>query len=438
MMIFINVIQLKQLILETSTGKRLIEAGETTPVTTYEFQDSFPDNIVLPIKPKQLGITSFDKINNIGQLTLSLQNFINTLRNAIASKKLTTGNIIISAEADNNTKATNLIPGGDSGDWNQSQVDYSYSNGAVMNNQTLADRRAEGIEYIIKKFVKLPPEIKITKTGNGNSSRKYVKASVPILSYTINSAKTTINNTKSGKPEILDLNAQKYTPAPYTDAKIIIAKCNSTIQANGLAGNPLAYRTKLETKTGVVSINFNPAYIPDRLIITQYNTKTKATKIIKDTGYVSVDPISAQVDFSNVLLQLNTKTPNGYNGTINPANSAIEIDLGNQPGMDYFIEIFAPLGPTVWQLNVNCQLPTNTTLSIPAQFANGDFRLYWNKDYTKLVGETDSTRSNDVAWHGEIKNNKLYSGRLYKYDINGALTNIDMYTNGNYTGRGQL
>ncbi len=438
MLIFINVIQLKQLILESNIGKRLIEAGETSAVTTYEFQDSFPDNIVLPIKAKQPAITSFDKITSITQLTPSLQNFINTLNAAVKSKKLTTGTIPITAEAASSTKATNLIPGGNSGDWNQLQVDYSYSNGASVTNQTLADRRAEGIEYIIKKFVKLPAEVKITKSGNGNGTRKYVKSSVPILTYNINSAKTTINNTKSGKAEIFDLSAQKYVVPDYTDTKISIAKCNSTIQANGSAGNPIAYRTKLETKTGIVSVNFDPAYIPDRFVITQYNTKTKTTKIIKDTGYVSVDPISAQVDFSNLLLQLNSKSQNGYTGTINPASSAIEVDLGNIPGMEYFIEIFAPLGPTVWQLTINCQVPTNSTISIPSQFANGNFKLFWNKDYTKLVSDTDATRTNDMAWQGEIKNNKLYTGSFYKFDNNGVLTNIDMYSNGNYTGRGQL
>ena len=56
-----------------SSGKYLLTEQATT---TYEFRDSFPDNIVLPINPKQLNITSFDKITSINQLTPNLQNFI--------------------------------------------------------------------------------------------------------------------------------------------------------------------------------------------------------------------------------------------------------------------------------------------------------------------------------------------------------------------------
>ena len=64
-LIFINMIQLKKLILESPVGQRLIEQKTTTPITVYEFEDSFPDNIVLPVKPGQTSIVSFDSISNI-------------------------------------------------------------------------------------------------------------------------------------------------------------------------------------------------------------------------------------------------------------------------------------------------------------------------------------------------------------------------------------
>lgn len=428
-----------------SSGKYLLTEQATT---TYEFRDSFPDNIVLPINPKQLNITSFDKITSISQLTPNLQNFINTLRSAVTAKKISKGTISISAAADGNTTANKNVPGGDSGDWNQAQVDFSYSNGAEMTNQTLADRRAQGVEYIIKKFVKLPADVTITKTGNGAGTKKMVTVIVPITTYNLQSAKTVVTNPKSNKQETFDLKAQKYVPLAYTDAKIPIAKCNGTLQANGLAGNPIAYRSKLEAKAGVITMDFFPAYIPDRLVITQYDKTKKTTKIIKDTGYVSVDPVAAQVDFGTLLSQLNSTTPNGYTGTITAA-ADISLDLGEVPNVEYFVEIYAPLGPTVWSLSINCQVPAaapksggkpTKVIPVPLQFAKiPDYqRLYWNKDYTQIVAATDPNKSRDLAWAGTIANNKWADGELYIYDKDGILTNIDVYQSGVYVGQGTL
>jgi hypothetical protein len=435
-------ILLKQLLLE-SYNKRLLTEQTTT---TYEFRDSFPDNIVLPINPKQLGITSFDKITAINQLTPNLQNFINTLKSAILSKKLIKGNITITASADGNTPATKQIPG-DGTNWNQAQVDFSYSNGATVSNQTLADRRAQGIEYIIKRFVKLPAEVTITKTGNGSGTKKMVTVVVPITTYNLSTPKTNITNPKTKKIEIFDLAAAKYTVPSYTDVKIPIAKCNGNLQANGLAGNPIAFRSKLEAKSGPVTMNFIPAYIPDRLVITQYDKTKKTTKIIHDTGYVSDVPTSAQVDFGTVLSELNGKSKIGYNGTINAA-TPIDIDLGNVPNVEYFVEIYAPLGPTIWSLSINCQVsatpqsggkPTKV-IPVPLQFTKiPDYqRLYWNKDYTQIVAATDPNKSRDLAWAGVVKNNKWFDGELYIFDKDGILTNIDVYQNGVYTGQGQV
>jgi hypothetical protein len=433
---------LKKLLLETTYNKRLL----TEQTTTYEFKDSFSDNIVLPINPKQLNITSFDKITAISQLTPNLQNFINTLKSAIIAKKLVKGAITITASADGSTPATKQIPG-DGTNWNQAQVDFSYSNGATVSNQTLADRRAQGIEYIIKKFVKLPAEVTITKTGNGSGTAKMVTVVAPITTYNAQTPKTNITNPKTKKVEIFDLAATKYTVPSYTDVKIPIAKCNGNLEANGLSGNPIAFRSKLETKSGQVTMNFIPAYIPDRLVVTQYDKTKKTTKIIHDTGYVSDTPVSAQVDFGTILSELNGKTKNGYDGTIK-APSAISIDLGNVPNTEYFVEIYAPLGPTAWLLSINCQVSTapqsggkpTKVIPVPLQFSKiPDYqRLYWNKDYTQIVAATDPNRSQDLAWAGVIKNNKWFDGELYIFDKDGILTNIDVYQSGVYTGQGTL
>jgi hypothetical protein len=194
-------------------------------------------------------------------------------------------------------------------------------------------------------------------------------------------------------------------------------------------------------------MNFIPAYIPDRLVITQYDKTKKTTKIIHDTGYVSDVPTSAQVDFGTVLSELNSKSKIGYNGTINAA-TPIDIDLGNVPNVEYFVEIYAPLGPTIWSLSINCQVsatpqsggkPTKV-IPVPLQFTKiPDYqRLYWNKDYTQIVAATDPNRSQDLAWAGVIKNNKWFDGELYIFDKDGILTNIDVYQSGVYVGQGTL
>ena len=437
-------ILLKQLLMESSTKRLLTE--QTT--TTYEFRDSFPDNIVLPINPKQLNIVSFATITNINQLTPNLQNFINTLKSAVSSKKLTKGNITITASADGSVSATNQVPGGDGVNWNQAQVDFSYSNGATLTNQTLADRRAQGIEYVIKKFVKLPPEVTITKTGNGAGTKKLVTVVVPIVTYGLQTPKTNITNPKTKKIEIFDLAAAKYTVPAYTDVKIPIAKCNGNVQANGAAGNPIAYRSKLETNSGTVSMNFSPAYIPDRLVITQYDKTKKTTKIMHDTGYVSDSAAAAQVDFGTVLSDLNTKNKSiGYNGTITQPQPTITVDLGEVPNMEYFVEIYAPLGPTAWMLTINCQVSNNAETSKPAEipsidaFVNTNLfngKLYWNKDYSSLVSQTDTAKTNDLGWAGQIKNGKFFDGQYFAYDKDGILQTIDMYGNGKYIGKGTL
>jgi hypothetical protein len=351
-------IRLKQLILETKTGKRLIEAGEATPQTSYEFQDSFPDNIVLPINPKQLGIISFDKINNINQLTPSLRNFINTLNAAVKANKLTKGTITITSEASAGTKATKLIPGGDTGDWTQAQVDFSYSNGAQMTNQTLADRRAEGIEYVIKKFVKLPPEVKITKTGNGNGTKKSARAVVPIQTYSKTSPAAVIN--KGGQKETFDLAAKKYTPPAYTDTKIQVIDCGKSLDANGMGGNPIAFRSKLEVTSGTLTVNFDPYYVPDRLVILKMDKGQGTPKVLHDTGYLSSDPTSALLDFGKVLDDLNKTVKNGYDGTIKQP-SPVTLNLGEEDGSIYYVEVYAPLGPTLWNMSIACNIGGTAT-----------------------------------------------------------------------------
>jgi hypothetical protein len=375
-------ISLKQILLETHCGKRLIEAGEATPATTYEFQDSFPDNIVLPIKPKQPDITSFDKITSVNQLTPSLQNFINTLNAAVKANKLVKGTITITSEAAAATKATNVVPGGDSGEWNQAQVNFSYSNGAKMNNQTLADRRAEGIEYVIKKFVKLSPEIKIIKSGNGNGTKKSARAVIPIQTLSKNSPATTF--TKEGKKETFDLAAKKYTPPAFTDPKIEVVDCGKSLDANGMAGNPIAYRSKLQVTSGTLTVNFNPAYIPDRLVILKMTKGQGNPAPIFDSGYMSTNPAEALVDFGKALDDLNKTVKNGYDGNIKQI-TPISVDLGEDDGSIYYIEVYAPLGPTVWGMTVACNVAGEALAINLANITKPDVVAALNKKNSKIA-----------------------------------------------------
>ena len=429
-LIFINMIQLKKLILESPVGQRLIEQKTTTPITVYEFEDSFPDNIVLPVKPGQTSIVSFDSISNINQLTPSLQDFINTLNSAVASGKLKSGNIAITAEANSATAATKLVPKG----WDQKQVDFSYSNGAAVNIQTLADRRAEAIEYVIKKFVKLPAEVIINRSGNGNGSRKSAKANIPILTYNKDS-----NAVVGPNKEVVNPNAQKYTPPAYTDAKIQLTKCGAPMKANGLAGDPIAYRTKLEPTTGTISITFQPYYIPDRAIITKFVNNTPT--IIFDTGYVSSDPGAAQVDFGKLLDELNKTKPNGYDGQVKKSGKAISVKL-DDPDATYFFEIYAPLGPTAWSADLACNIETGTTKTqsgpnvplSPKVPKEGRVKLFLTPDKTQIVSAEEvpvAEKKNYLnVWDGQLKNGKYFTGREFQYNKNNALEKTIFWANG--------
>lgn len=425
-------IRLKNLILESPVGRRLIEAETATGTTIYEFEDSFPDNIVLPIKSGQTGITSFASITDVKQLTPSLQDFINTLNSAVESGKLKTGNISIAAEANSGTAATKLVPKG----WDQKQVDFSYSNGATVSNQTLADRRAEAIESMIKKFVKLPAEVTITKTGNGNGAKKSAKATVPILTYNKDS-----NATVGPNKETVNVNATKYTPPAYTDAKIEVTKCGSPMKANGLCGDPIAYRTKLEPTTGTISITFQPYYIPDRAVVTK--VLNNAPTIIYDSGYVSSDPVATQVDFGKLLDELNKTKPNGYTGEIKKSGEEISVTL-DDPNAMYFFEIYAPLGPTIWSADLACNMKTGVPpkpLSDKVS-QNGEVKLYFNTDHSKIIAIDEVPRANpndpnsslnpryDIAFDGTMQNGKYYNGKEYEYDESKTLTSTMQWTDG--------
>jgi hypothetical protein len=405
-------IRLKNLILESSVGKRLIEAETTTPTTVYEFEDSFPDNIVLPIKSGQPTITSFANITDVKQLTPSLQDFINTLNSAITAGKLKSGNITIAAEANAATAATKLVPKG----WDQKQVDFSYSNGATVNNQTLADRRAEAIESMIKKFVKLPADVTITKSGNGNGSKKSAKATVPILTYNKDS-----NAVVGPNKETVNPNAPKYTPPAYTDTKIEVTKCGAPMSANGMCGDPIAYRTKLEPTTGTIAITFQPAYVPDRCVVTKF--VNNAATIIHDTGYISMDPNAAQVEFGKLLDELNKTKANGYDGQVKSISGTINVTL-DDPKSTYYMEVYAPLGPTYWSAALACQMGGGgePPFPLPSEVDKNNYvKLYFNKDHTGLTTKGDGL---SIAWAGTLSNGKYFNGKQYEYDDLKILLNV--------------
>ena len=336
----------------------LFEQNETT---TYQFKNSFADNIVIPVKGNQPNITAFSKITNINQLDANLRDFVNTLNAAVTSGILKSGVITITSEADGGSAATTNVPRG----WTQAQVNFSYGNGATVNNQTLADRRAEGIEFVIRKFVKLPTQVTIQKSGKvGN--KKSAAAVVPIATADPNTPR---EYTKSGKKEQFDIKSTNvYTPPAYSDAKIPVAKCNSNLNANGQRGNPIAYRSKLDA-TGKITINFSSYYIPDRLVITKVKQGSTQGEIVYDSGYVSIDPNEAQVTFGKTLATLNSTTPNGYNGKIS-AFTAKQVDLGTDNTINHFVEVYAPLGPTMWNMSIKCgpNVSTNSTAPIKIDF----------------------------------------------------------------------
>ncbi len=420
---------------------------EQTETTTYQFKNSFADNIVIPVKGNQPNITAFSKITDINQLDSNLADFINTLNSAIKSGMLKSGVITITSEADGKSAANNKVPRG----WTQAQVNFSYGNGAQVNNQTLADRRAEGIEFVIRKFVKLPAQVTIQKSGKvGN--KKSAAAVVPIATANPNQPK---EYTKSGKKEQFDIKSTNvYTPPAYTDAKIPIAKCNSNLKANGQRGNPIAYRSKLDA-IGNITINFSSYYVPDRLVVTRVKQGSNQAEIIYDSGYVSGNPDEAQVMFGKTLATLNSTTPNGYNGKINTFTPK-QIDLGTDKTFSHFVEVYAPLGPTVWDMSIKCSDKTNTSDTQnntgtssggwnPGTF-NVDFyvqgqpNLKWpeeaNGKRLTIKAKKDNPsipiEKDELYARGTWQNGKLINGEVFIYDKDGIIAFLHRWRNGKY------
>lgn len=419
---------------------------EQTETTTYQFKNSFADNIVIPVKGNQPNITAFSKITNINQLDSNLTDFINTLNSAIKSGMLKSGVITITSEADGKSAANNKVPKG----WTQAQVNFSYGNGAQVNNQTLADRRAEGIEFVIRKFVKLPQQVTIQKSGKvGN--KKSAAAVVPIATANPNQPR---EYTKSGKKEQFDIKSTNvYTPPAYTDAKIPIAKCNSNLNANGQRGNPIAYRSKIDA-TGKITINFSSYYVPDRLVVTRVKQGANQAEIVYDSGYVSGNPDEAQVTFGKTLATLNSTTPNGYNGKINTFTPK-QIDLGTDKTFSHFVEVYAPLGPTMWNMSIKCSDKNNTsdtqnntgtdsgwnpgTFNVDFHVKNAKWPTKWipNRSlyfsiYAKKDDTTKGISKDDVLAQGYFSNGKMLSGKVFVYDQDGIVTKVQRWQNGKY------
>jgi hypothetical protein len=427
----------------------LFEQAETT---TYQFKNSFADNIVIPVKANQPNITAFSKITNINQLDANLRDFVNTLNAAITSGILKSGVITITSEADGGSSATKNVPRG----WTQAQVNFSYGNGATVSNQTLADRRAEGIEFVIRKFIKLPAQVTIQKSGKvGN--KKSAAAVVPIATANVNTPR---EYTKSGKKEQFDPKSTNvFQPPAYTDTKMPVAKCNSNLNANGQRGNPIAYRSKIDA-TGKITINFNAYYIPDRLVVTRVKQGANQGEIIYDSGYVSVDPNEAQVTFGKSLTTLNSATPNGYNGKINTF-TAKQIDLGTDNTVSHFVEIYAPLGPTMWNMSIKCDTKNNDndsassnntggwnpgTFNVDFHVKNSKWPNKWtpNKSlyfsvYAKKDDAAKGISKDDILAQGYFSNGKMLSGKVFVYNQDGIIQKVQRWQNGKYLDdQGQL
>jgi hypothetical protein len=215
-------------------------------------------------------------------------------------------------------------------------------------------------------------------------------------------------------------NAPKYTPPAYTDPKITVTKCGAPMKANGMCGDPIAYRTKLEPTSGNITITFQPLYIPDRCVVTKFVNNTAT--IIHDTGYVSSDPTQTQVEFGKLLDELNKTKPNGYDGKIKSPSGNISITL-NDPKATYYIEVYAPLGPTLWSAELLCQVGGSEgggtpPFPLPAGVdANISFtKIYFNKDHTGFIPYNQVNKESDIAYQGELKNGKYFNGKQFEYD----------------------
>lgn len=343
----------------------IVEQTETK-LETFDFSESYPDNIAFPVKPNA-SIKSTQDVLQEKNLNYALLEFITKLKAKIA-KGVKIGTIKINSGASPEGANTNVPDGFD-----QSIVNYSFSNDSgnktgdafgksikmSVDNKTLASNRGNNMKVILTTLI---PELKNANIEvKSDLDKKVVNIQIP---------GSVMVNFKTDPELSKEYVVPKSVYTPSFEKPSVVAGCNKDSKATGSAGAAPKYiadRVKLdvpENYTGNITFKYNSYLIPDRFQLIQVTGGQ--SKILQDTNFVS----SAKGDTFNKL-QNEVKTLGGELKSGGDGTLSFKAESGSQ----YFIDVIAPFGGTYWLASLGCKTDIK-----PVNFRS--LKLDPNKDYT--------------------------------------------------------
>lgn len=374
----------------------IVEQTETK-LETFDFSESYPDNISFPVKPNST-IKSPQDVLKTENLNLDLIEFINKLKTKI-SKGVKIGGIKINSGASSD-KATTTPPDG----FDQSIVNYSYkSDGGnktgdawgtqvkmLVDNKTLSTNRGNNMKVILTKLI---PELGNVKIDvNSDLSEKVVNIQIP---------GSVMVNFKTDPELSKEYIVPKSVYTPSFEKPSVVAGCNKNSTSTGNAGAAPKYiadRIKLdvpENYVGNITFKYNSYLIPDRFQLLQVTNGN--TKIIQDTNFVS----SAKGDVFTTL-QNEVKTLGGELKSGGEGSLSFKAEVGS----NYFIDVIAPFGGTAWAASLGCKSDIKP--------------LNWRSVWTKLGMDENTEYTFYTDWNNNFYsenpdgNLKVYSKGIFK------------------------
>lgn len=383
----------------------LIKEAEETSNQSFDFSESYPDNVAFPIVANA-SISSVNDVLNTGVLNPKFIDFVNRLKT-----KLTNGVKVTSLKINTGAspeKATTTPPAG----FDQSIVNYSFKDDGgkqnatafntqikvTVDNSRLAFNRANFMSWILKSLIPELANVKIEVS----SDLKEKSVNIQIPSDVMVNFETHPEISKEYiKP------TKFYTPS--FEKPSVVAACNAQSKATGNAGNApnyIADRIKFdvpENYGGNITFKYNSYGIPDRFQVIQL--KDGKTTILKDTNFVSTSDGDTFNIYQKELSSLfKTSLSKGGEG---------EFTFKSEPGSQYFVDVIAPFGGTAWGASLSCQ---SKLTPIKWQFAWGDLKMNENTEYTFYT----DTKGNYYTENPD-GNLKIYSKGKFKLSANGPV-----------------
>ena len=413
-------------------GDLIMEQEET--FETFDFSNSYPDNIAFPIRPNST-INSVQDVLKLSNLNQDLVEFITRLKTRLENN-IKIGTIRISSGA-SDVRATANVPEG----YNQSIVNYSYNSTTgnqtatafdqqikvTISNKVLAINRANFMSWILKSLIPKLKDVNIEVVTNLPEKKVIVQIPTSVM--------TNFETNKIFKDDYVKTN-KTYIPDPKKPS--IKSKCNSRADATGNSGRAPEYiadrlKIDLENYNGDVTINYNSFAIPDRFIIKEYDPTTNQFTTKGDTGFVTTVP-----DDRNLAL-----ISNELNYIFGGGQTIKTMDTGTitfkaEPNKEYFVDVVAPIGGTKWFASILCgkKEPEKSIITIkPVTWPNLNATLDPSKEYTfytdlkgNYYDKQDPSGTLKIYAKGIFRKGSqgpiLQNGDFYDYDKEGNQTGI--------------